>query len=44
LGRVASTDYATKKNIWVHPDLKVSKSEARRLVEETPQPLMVRVK
>tara|TARA_R110000868_G_scaffold103112_1_gene284036 strand:- start:5065 stop:7416 length:2352 start_codon:yes stop_codon:yes gene_type:complete len=45
LGRVASADYPSKKNLWAHPSVAgQSKSDLRRMVEETPSPLMVRVK
>jgi hypothetical protein len=35
LGRVSSTDYSTKKNIWAAPEVarKNSKSDLRRMVE-----------
>jgi hypothetical protein len=41
-GRVASSDYMTKKHIYCAPELaKASKSEVRRLVEAVPEPLRV---
>jgi hypothetical protein len=45
LGRVASGDYPSKKNLWAHPSMADrSKSDLRRMVEELPAALMVRVK
>lgn len=45
LGRVASHDYPSKKNLYCHPSMTgVSKSDMRRIVEEPAAPLMVRVK
>ena len=45
LGRVASADYPSKKNLWAHPSMaNQSKSDLRRMVEEPTTPLMVRVK
>lgn len=39
IGRVGSVDHPTKKNIYCAPDMeKLSKSDLRRLVEETPAP------
>jgi len=44
-GRLKSREYDTKKHVFCAPELKdVSKSELRRMVEETPAPSMVRVK
>lgn len=44
-GRLKSRDYDTKKHIFAAPDLAdLSKSELRRMVEESPQPQLVRVK
>ena len=45
LGRVASSDYPSKKNLWAHPSMvHLNKSDLRRMVEEAVTPLMVRVK
>ena len=45
LGRVASGDFPSKKNLWAHPSMADrSKSDLRRMVEEPPTALMVRVK
>ena len=46
MGRIASSDLPTKKHIFCAPALagKVSKSELRRLVEESPLPRMALVK
>ncbi len=45
LGRVASSDYPTKKHLYCAPDLASgNKSNLRRLVEETPPGGLVRVK
>ena len=44
-GRLASTDYPTKKHLFMAPDMKhYSKSDIRRMVEEPVQPRMVAVK
>ena len=45
LGRVASSDYPSKKHLFCAPDLANSnKSNLRRLVEESPPSGLVRVK
>ena len=45
LGRVASGDFPSKKNLWAHPSMADrSKSDLRRMVEEPPTAMMVRVK
>ena len=46
LGAVKSTDYQTKKNIWARPDMMrtYSKSDLRRMVEQTPEPALKLVK
>lgn len=45
LGRVASGDFPSKKNLWAHPSMADrSKSDLRRMVEEPPMAQMVRVK
>ncbi len=44
-GRLMSRDYTSKKHVFCAPDMaEVSKSELRRLVEENPEPKLVRVK
>ena len=44
-GRLKSRDYDTKKHIFACPEMDdLSKSELRRMVEENPQPHLVRVK
>ena len=44
-GRVMSRDYPSKKHLFVAPDMAdMSKSELRRMVEENPEPKLVRVK
>jgi hypothetical protein len=45
MGRLASADYPSKKNIYCHPSMAdYTKSDLRRLVEDAPAPSMVRVK
>ena len=46
LGAIKSTDYQTKKNLWVRPDLlkSYSKSDLRRMVEQAPEPGLKLVK
>jgi hypothetical protein len=46
LGRIASGDFPSKKRIYCAPDMvdKVSKSEMRRMVEETAAPRLTSVK
>ena len=45
LGRVASSDYPSKKNLFCHPAMVGhSKSELRRLIEDAPTSALVRVK
>jgi hypothetical protein len=45
LGRVASSDYPSKKHLYCAPDLvNTNKSALRRLVEESPPSSLVRVK
>jgi hypothetical protein len=44
-GRLKSRDYDTKKHVFACPEMAdLSKSELRRMVEENPQPHLVRVK
>jgi hypothetical protein len=44
-GRIKSRDFDTKKHVFCAPDLdEVSKSDLRRMVEENPEPKLVRVK
>jgi len=44
-GRIKSSEYQSKKNVWCAPDMAdLSKSELRRMVEENPAPHLVRVK
>jgi hypothetical protein len=44
MGRLASREFSTKKHIFCAPDMvNASKSELRRMVEETPAPLAVRL-
>lgn len=44
-GRIKSRDFDTKKHVFCAPDLDdMSKSELRRMVEENPEPRLVRVK
>ena len=45
MGRLASADYPSKKNIYCHPSLaNLSKSDLRRMVEEVPASSLMRVK
>ena len=44
LGRVASSDYPSKKHLFASPTSRLNKSDLRRLVEDVPLPAMVRVK
>jgi hypothetical protein len=45
LGRIASADYPSKKNIYCHPSLvNNTKSDLRRMVEDAPVSSLVRVK
>jgi hypothetical protein len=45
MGRIASADYPSKKNIYCHPSLAGhTKSELRRLVEDVPPSALMRVK
>ena len=45
LGRIASADYPSKKNIYCHPSLvNYTKSDLRRMVEDAPTSSLVRVK
>jgi hypothetical protein len=45
MGRIASADYPSKKNIYCHPSLAGhTKSELRRLVEDAPPSALMRVK
>ncbi len=45
LGRLASGDYPSKKNVYCHPSMvDHTKSDLRRLCEDAPAPAMVRVK
>lgn len=41
LGRVASADYTTKKHLFCAPNMRLSKSEMRRMVEESASPLRI---
>ena len=44
-GRIKSSEYQSKKNVWCAPDMAdLSKSELRRMVEVDPVPHLVRVK
>jgi hypothetical protein len=44
MGRLASREFTTKKHIFCAPDMAgASKSELRRMVEETPPPAAVRL-
>ena len=44
-GRIKSSEFQSKKNVWCAPDMAdLSKSELRRMVEENPEPKLVRVK
>ena len=45
MGRIASADYPSKKNIYCHPSMTgFTKSEMRRLVEEPVVSALMRVK
>jgi hypothetical protein len=45
MGRIASADYPSKKNIYCHPSFAGhTKSELRRLVEDAPPSALMRVK
>jgi hypothetical protein len=44
-GRIKSSEFQSKKNVWCAPDMtELSKSDLRRMVEENPEPKLVRVK
>ena len=44
-GRIKSSEFQSKKNVWCAPDMAdLSKSELRRMVEVDPAPHLVRVK